>query len=166
MTMRTLTVLVSSILGISVCAGLIASGRTEGNRQEKVREIVVETIQDLNLTDEQESKIKDIRSEFRPRVEAATKALADIVKDEMGKVRELLTPEQKEKLQALREERKEQRAEHLSEALAHCREMELTDAEFAKIEEIRKETRPKIEKAIEAFRGIRPKNRRRPGRKV
>jgi Spy/CpxP family protein refolding chaperone len=160
--MRTLSVLLSSMLGIWVCAGPVATGNTpekgqEGKARQEGKEgvkvLLVERIQDLNLTDEQEKRINDTQDEFRPKVEEAAKHVANIVKEEMEKVHAVLTPEQREKLQALKEERKERRAEFLSEALCHFKEMDLTDHEMHKIEEIRRETRPKIEKALEALNG-------------
>jgi Spy/CpxP family protein refolding chaperone len=158
MAMRTLSVLFSSMLGIWVCAGPVATGNTQEKntqgKRERVRERMMLVIQDLNLTDEQESKIKDIQNEFRPKVEEASKNLRNLVKEEMDKVHTILTPEQREKLQALKEERRERRAERLSERLAHFEDLDLTDAEVTKIEEICKETRPKIEKALEALDGI------------
>jgi Spy/CpxP family protein refolding chaperone len=80
--------------------------------------------------------------------------MATLVKEEVEKVHAVLTEEQKEKLKALREEGRERRAHGLSERLAHLHELELTDAEMAKIAEIRKEYRPKITKALEGLRGI------------
>jgi len=116
--------------------------------------LVVEKIQDLQLTDEQETQIADVRKEFRPRVQEAVKDLATVVKEEMEKVHGVLTAEQKEKVKELKKERKETRAERLSERLAHLHELDLTGAEREKIAEIRKEYRPKIVKAMEAMKGL------------
>jgi Spy/CpxP family protein refolding chaperone len=113
-----------------------------------------ERIQDLKLTDEQEAKIADIRKECRPKLQEAAKELAGIVREEVTKVRAVLTPEQQKKLQALREERRERRAESLAERVAHLEELDLTDAEVAQIAEIRKECRPRIVKAMEGLKGI------------
>src|SRR5215472_15455590 len=49
-----------------------------------------ERIQDLNLTDEQETKIADIRKEFRPKVQEAAKDLAAVAKEEVDKARGVL----------------------------------------------------------------------------
>jgi Spy/CpxP family protein refolding chaperone len=78
-----------------------------------------ETFHDLNLTDEQEAKIADIRKECRPKVQEAAKELSGLVKEEMEKVRAVLTPEQREKLQAMRDLRKEHRAAGLAQTVAH-----------------------------------------------
>jgi Spy/CpxP family protein refolding chaperone len=117
-------------------------------------EVLVVKIQDLKLTDAQEARIAEIRKEFRPKVETAAKELGALVKDEVAKARAILTPEQKTKLQAMKEERKEQRADSLAERIAHLRELDLTEAEKAKIAEIRKEYRPRTEKALQGLKGI------------
>jgi Spy/CpxP family protein refolding chaperone len=122
--------------------------------QEEVRVVVVERFQELDLTDEQEAKIATIQEEHRPKVKAAAQALSTVVKEEVDKVSALLTPEQKEKLAQFKEERKEVRAEGLSERIARVHELDLSDAELAQIEAIRKETRPQIMKAMEGLKGI------------
>ena len=76
--------------------------------------VMVVQIQDLDLTDEQEAKIADIRKEFRPKVQAARKELGALVKEEVEKISAVLTPEQKQKIEALREEREERREECLA----------------------------------------------------
>jgi Spy/CpxP family protein refolding chaperone len=116
--------------------------------------VLVERIQDLKLSDEQESKIADIQKECGPKVQEAAKELGTIVREEVTKIQAILTPEQKEKLKAHREERKEFRAERLAEHVAHLQELDLTDAEVAKIAEIRATYHPKIVKAMENLRGI------------
>jgi Spy/CpxP family protein refolding chaperone len=150
--MKTLVAVVALVVGMSVFAALPAAA--EEKKAENPAAGVGEWIQDLNLTDEQEAKIADIRKEYRPKVQEAGKELATVVKDEMEKVRDVLTPEQKTKLAAFKEERQENREEHLSERIAHLRELDLTDDEMAKIAEIRKEFRPKVEKALEGLKGI------------
>jgi Spy/CpxP family protein refolding chaperone len=123
-------------------------------KADKAGGALAERIQDLNLTDEQEAKIAEIRKEYRPKVQEAAKDLAAVVKEEVEKVRGLLTPEQKAKLDADREERQERRSEGLAQRTAHLGELELTDAERAKIGDIRKEYRPKIEKAMKELQGL------------
>jgi len=115
---------------------------------------LVERLQDLNLTDEQEAKIADIRKEFRPKIQTAGKELAAVVKEEVEKVRGVLTPDQRTKLETLKEDRKEGRAERLSERLAHLQALDLTDAEMAQLAEIRKEFRPGFVKALGSLKGI------------
>jgi hypothetical protein len=116
--------------------------------------VVIEAIQDMQLTDDQETKIADIRKEYKPKVQAAAKMLHELVKDEVEKVRGVLTAEQKTTLAALKEENKEHRAKSLAEMMAHFKELDLTDAEMTKIKEIRKEFQPKIAQALEGLKGI------------
>jgi Spy/CpxP family protein refolding chaperone len=142
---------VALVVGMAVYAALPAAAQ---GADEKGAVGLAERIQDLNLTDEQEAKIADIRKEYKPKVQEAAKDLAAIVKEEVEKVRGVLTPEQRTKLAATKEERKEFRAERLAERIAHVEELDLTDAEVAKITEIRKEFRPKIEKAMKGLDGL------------
>jgi Spy/CpxP family protein refolding chaperone len=65
----------------------------------------------------------------------------------------VLTPEQKEKAAALKEDRKELRAEGVGERLARLEELDLSDAQIAQIQEVRKECRPEVAKAVEGLRG-------------
>src|SRR6516225_10177655 len=148
--MRTLMSVVALAVGVSVYAVLPAAAEDKAKAGGKL----AERIQDLNLTDEQEAKIADIRKEYRPRVQEAAKELGAVVKDEVDKARAVLTPEQRTKLAAEKEERKEFRAERLAERIAHVEELDLTDDEVAKFAEIRKEYRPKIEKAMEGLNGL------------
>ena len=120
---------------------------------QEVRVFLVERFQDLNLTDEQEAKIASIQEQDRPKIQAAAQQLSASVKEEGDKVMALLTPAQKQKLAALREERKELRAEDLSERIARLQDLDLSDTEIAQIEAIRRECRPLIAKALEGLRG-------------
>jgi Spy/CpxP family protein refolding chaperone len=120
---------------------------------QEVRAALVERIQELNLTDEQEAKIAEIQKAGRPKVEAAAKELATVAKEEADKAMAVLTPEQKAKAAALKEERKELRAEGVGERLARLEELDLSDAQIAQIQEIRKECRPEVAKALEGLKG-------------
>jgi len=151
--MRTLSAVLTLLAVMSVGPRLYADDEAKGDRN-GVGEGLAERIQDLDLTAEQEAKIADIRKECRPKIQDAGKELVTIVKEEVDKVQDVLTPEQKEKLQALKEERKERRSEGLAERIAHLRDLDLTDAEIAQMEDIRKEYRPKMVKAMEGLRGI------------
>ena len=148
--MKTLSAVLVLLVGVLVCPSLAA----DKEEKTKVGEAVAERIQDLNLTDQQEAKIADIRKEFRPKVQEAAKALAGVVKDEEDKIQAVLTPEQRDKVKAMKEERAEHREECVVHAITNLKELDLTDAEMAKIGEIRKEFRPKIAKAMEGLRGI------------
>jgi Spy/CpxP family protein refolding chaperone len=143
--MRTLIAVLTVAVGLWLPAKLAAQDAAGG---------LAERIQDLKLTDDQEARVADIRQECRPRVQEAAKELATLVREEVTKVRAVLTEEQKRKLQTLREERKEHRAEGLAQRIAHLQELDLTDAEVAKIEEIRQEYRPRIVKVMENLKGI------------
>jgi Spy/CpxP family protein refolding chaperone len=140
-----LTVAVFVLLPVKLCA------QEEAGR-------LAERMQDLSLTDDQETKIAAIRKECGPEVQKAIKELASVVKEEVDKVHAVLTPDQKEKLSTLKEERKdtrkEARAHRLTERVAHMKELDLTEAERTKIEEINKEYSPRIVKAMEGLNGI------------
>jgi hypothetical protein len=74
-------------------------------------------IRAIKRTDDPETTIADIRMDYRPKVREAGKELAAAVKDEVEKVRFVLTPEQKTNLEA-KGERQERRAEGLAAAAA------------------------------------------------
>jgi len=143
--------MLSTVLAV---AALLMVGVKLAAYQEKTEVVMVETIQDLNLTDEQEAKIADIMKDFKAKNADALKELTSAVKDEMEKVNAVLTPEQRDKLATLKEERKEAREECLAHRIAHLKELDLTEDELNKIEDIRKEFRPKIVKAMKGLEGL------------
>jgi len=149
--MRNLIVAVMLLVAALVCPRLWADDQAKTGTP---GEGLAERLQDLNLTPEQEAKIADIQKECQPKVQDAVKDLAAIAKEEADKVGQVLTPEQKEKLQTMKEERKERRTEGLAAGIAHLKDLDLTEDEMAKIQDIRKEFRPKIEKAMEGLKGI------------
>src|SRR5262249_60595717 len=106
--MRNLVAAVTLVVTAMVCPGLggVAEGGGKG-----VGGGIVERIQDLNLTDEQEAKIAEIRKDCQTKIREAGKDLAAVVKQEKEKIQAVLTAEQKEKIQAFKVERKEQKAE-------------------------------------------------------
>ena len=135
--MRTLSGAVTLVALVSVgAAGQVA--------------VVVERVQDMDLTDAQETKIAEIRKQHQPKIQAAAKELGTLLKEEDEKIRDVLTAEQQKQVQAMKEERKDQREECVAHAFADLKEVDLTDAEMAKVGEIRKEYRPKIETALKA----------------
>jgi Spy/CpxP family protein refolding chaperone len=150
--MRSLLAVAALAVGMLVFATLPAPADEKADQ--KATGELGERIQDLNLTDQQEAKIADIRKEFRPRVQEAAKELSGLLKEEVEKARAVLTPEQKTKLEAAREERKEQRAEGLAQRITHLEEMDLTEGEMTKIADIRMEFRPKIEQAMKQLHGL------------
>ena len=152
--MRNLSVLVTLMMAMLVCQKFAPAQEPKGVGGEGVRERLAARMADLHLSDEQDTKIAEIRKECRPKVKAAAEDLAAVVKEEVEKVRALLTPEQKEKLETLKEERKEHRIEGVAARIAHLSDLDLTDAETAQISEIREEYRPKIEKVMKELTGL------------
>ena len=150
--MRRLVVISLGLL--LACSWLYAASKAQAQERQGAREmVIVERIQDLGLTDEQEAKIADIRKEWRPKVEAAAKLLGGILREEEEKVRDVLSVQQLDQLHELREMRAERRPQRLAERLAHVESLNLTEAEAAKIEAIRAEFRPKITQALEGLKG-------------
>ena len=141
--------ILSAVLSLMVAMALCTTAHAQGER-----EALVVTIQDIDLTDAQETKIAEIRKEFRPRVEKAVKEFTTLVRDELEKMQATLTPEQKEKLRAIKDERRERRFESLCERIAHLKDLDLTEAEMAKIQDIRKECRPKVVNALKGLEGL------------
>ncbi len=152
--MRTLSITFTLAVVVGLLPKTAAADQQASENKEGGAEQMVVGLVDLSLTEDQETKLADMRKELRPKIQESAKELAGLVKDEVDKVREVLTPEQREKVKALREERRENRAEHLAERIAHLRELELSDAERAQFEEIREEYRPKLEKLMKELAGV------------
>jgi Spy/CpxP family protein refolding chaperone len=152
--MRSLGVVLTLLLAISVSPRLIRADEPKGEAGETVHKYLAARMPDLHLTDEQHAKIAEIRKEFRPKVQEAGAELAAVVKEEVEKVRALLTSEQKEKLEVSKDERKAHRFEGLAERIAHLRDLDLTDAEITRIADIREEYRPRIEKVMNELSGL------------
>ncbi len=150
--MKTLWAILMLAAALAVGPRLYADDKGPGERKAEGGKLA-EQIQDLNLTDDQEAKIADIRKEYRPKVEEAAKDLAALVKAEVEKARGVLTDDQKTKLAAMKDEREDLREERLAERIAHLEQLDLTDAETAKIAAIRKEYQPQIVKALEGLKG-------------
>jgi Spy/CpxP family protein refolding chaperone len=150
--MRSLNLALVAALAVAVCDGSWAAD-DKAQRQGSGAGLE-ERIQDLNLTDEQEARIADIRKEYEPKVQDAAKELTNLVKEEVEKIGGVLTPAQKATLQTLKEERAERRAECLAQRFARLEQVDLTDGEFAKIADIRKEYRPKIAAALKELEGL------------
>jgi Spy/CpxP family protein refolding chaperone len=149
--MKTLMAVVALAVGLGACAALPAAGEKADPQASGGR---AARIQDLHLTDEQETKIADIRKEYQPKVQEAAKDLAAVVKEEVDKVQAVLTAEQRTKVQQAKEELRGMRAESLAEQVAHLGELDLTDGEITQIADIRKEFRPKIEQTLNEFEGL------------
>jgi Spy/CpxP family protein refolding chaperone len=104
--MRTLMAVVVLAVGVLVYAALPAAAE-QGSAESAGGGLAA--LQDLDLTDAQEAKIADIRKEYLPKVQEAARALAAVVKEEVDKVRGVLTPEQRTKLEAAKDELQELR---------------------------------------------------------
>src|SRR5262249_46948183 len=128
--MKALMAVVALVVGLAVYAALPAAAEQQGGGEPG---ILAERLQDLRLTDAQEAKSADIRRDYRPKVVEAGKGLVGLLKEEVEKVRGVLTAEQKTKLADLKEERKEHREDCLAHAIARLQELDLTDAEMTKI---------------------------------
>lgn len=150
--MRILLATVGLVVGLAVYSAVPAAAKEKPDQENGNG--LIERIQDLNLTSEQEDKIAEVHKEYKAKVQEAAKDLAAIVKEEVEKIRAVLTDEQKTKLAELKEERREHRPERLAVRIAHLEELDLTDSEMAKIAEIHKEYRPKIVKAEESLRTV------------
>jgi Spy/CpxP family protein refolding chaperone len=149
--MKALLAVMALVVGLAGYAALPAAA--EEKPGEKAARLA-ERLQDLNVTDDQEAKITDIRKEYRTKVVEAAKELVSFGKEEEEKVRAVLTAQQKAKLADLKDDRKENREECLAHAMAHLRELDLTEAEMTKIGQIREEYRPRIKKALEGLQGL------------
>jgi Spy/CpxP family protein refolding chaperone len=152
--MKALSAVLTLVLTVSVCAGLPATRAAQPERRGRFQEALAERIQDLNLTDEQETKIADIRKDGHPKIQEAAKELAAVVKDEVDKAMAVLNGRQKQRLAGLREERKQHRAESLAERIANLESLDLTDHEMTQIDDIRKEYRPKVGAALRKLTGL------------
>ena len=73
--MRTVMAVVALAVGMWVYAALPAAAEEAADQKDVGA--LAERIQDLNLTDEQETKIADIRKGYKPKVQEAGKELAD-----------------------------------------------------------------------------------------
>src|SRR5262245_44914879 len=117
--MRILIALLTFFAVTLISPKVFSADEPRSERGSRVRERMSETMADLHLTDDQEAKIAEIRKESRPKIQEAAKELSAIEKEEMDKVRAALTPEQREKLKELKDERKERRADCLAARIAH-----------------------------------------------
>jgi Spy/CpxP family protein refolding chaperone len=107
--------------------------REEGLKAGKRRRQILAS---LNLTDEQKEK-----------VEAVGKEVRTLVRQELEKIRDVLTEGQKEKLQELTEERPERVRDRMAHRIANFKDLNLTDEQKSQIAEIRKEYRPRVQEA-------------------
>jgi Spy/CpxP family protein refolding chaperone len=95
-----------------------------------------EVVASLNLTDEQKEKVA-----------AVCKDVATLVREELEKMRDVLSAEQQEKLAVLKDERHDRVRDRMACAIANARELRLTDDQKNQIAAIRTEYRPKVQEA-------------------
>jgi Spy/CpxP family protein refolding chaperone len=116
--------------------------------------MLVVSVQDIELTDEQEAKIAAIRKEYASKIKDDAKELKTLADEQLEKIRNVFTPEQRAKIQSIIAERREFKEESLAHAIANLKELDLTEAELAKIREIRREYRPKMDEAIRQLENL------------
>jgi Spy/CpxP family protein refolding chaperone len=116
--------------------------------------IRVITIKDIELTDEQEARIAAIRKEYGTKIKDEAEELKKLATEELDKIRNTFTPEQRTKLREIIAERKEFKVESLAHTLANLEALDLTEGELQKIAVIRKEYRPKMEEALKQLDGL------------
>ena len=118
--------------------------------QAKVREDALkagksrrEVIASLQLTDDQKAKVESVGKEVRT-----------LVQEELAKMRDVLNPEQQEKIKAMKEDRREHVRDRLALRIANLKELALTDQQVSQIKAIRAEYRPRVQEAGNRLRAI------------
>jgi Spy/CpxP family protein refolding chaperone len=133
--------------------GVVTTKDVRDETQTRPKMLVV-TVQDIELTDEQEAKIAAIRKEYASKIKDDAKELKALANEQLEKIRNVFTPEQRAKIQSIIAERREFKEESLAHAIANLKELDLTEAELAKIREIRREYRPKMDEAIRQLENV------------
>jgi Spy/CpxP family protein refolding chaperone len=114
--------------------------REEGLKAGKSRR---EVLASLNLNDQQETQ-----------VEAVSEQVRALVRDELTKMRDVLNPEQREKLAAMKEDRREQVRARTLFAAESLKDLNLTDEQKSQLKAIQMEYGPRIEEAGNQLRAI------------
>jgi Spy/CpxP family protein refolding chaperone len=86
-------------------------------------------------------------------VQAVGKEVAPLVREEIEQIRDVLSAEQKEKLQDLKEERPERVRDRLAHRIANLNDLNLSEDQKTRIADIRKDYRPKVHEAGNKLRG-------------
>jgi Spy/CpxP family protein refolding chaperone len=107
--------------------------REEGVKAGKKRKEILES---LKLTEDQKEKVA-----------AVAKELGGLLREEAEQVRDVVTASQKEQLRELKDERREQVRDRRAHRITNLKDLNLTDEQKAKLADIRKEYRPKIQEA-------------------
>jgi Spy/CpxP family protein refolding chaperone len=87
-------------------------------------------------------------------VEAVGKEVRTLVREELEKMRDVLSDAQKEKLQEFKDEHKDQVRDRMAHRIANLKELNLTEDQKTQIMEIRKEYRPKVQEAGNKLRAM------------
>src|SRR5262245_17929126 len=116
--------------------------------------MLVVSVQDIELTEEQEARIAAIRKEYGDKIKEDAKELKTLAAQQLDRIRNVFTPEQRAKIQDIIAQKKEFKEECLAHAIANLKELDLTEAELAKIREIRNAYRPKMDEAIKQLDGL------------
>jgi Spy/CpxP family protein refolding chaperone len=95
-----------------------------------------EVLDALRLSDEQKEKVHSF-----------CKRMGTLCREEMEKVRDVLSGQQRQQLQEVKEEAKEHVRDRMSHRIATLQELNLTQEQKAQITAIRKEYRPKVQEA-------------------
>jgi Spy/CpxP family protein refolding chaperone len=101
----------------------------------------VDIMRSLNLSDAQKEKIA-----------TACKEACTAVREELEKVNDALTPEQQAQLTEFKDERADRVRDRWAHRVANMKELNLTDEQKTKIENIRKEFRPRVHEAVNRLR--------------
>jgi Spy/CpxP family protein refolding chaperone len=164
--MRTTHAVLSLVWMISfvapVCAAQVATEEpavvTATEAQEESangrEELLVVTIQDIELTAEQETQIAAIRKEYGTKIKDQAEQLKTLATTQLDRIRNVFTPEQRTKIQDIIAQRKEFKEESLAHTIANLKALDLTEAELNKIAQIRKEYRPKMDEALKQLDGL------------
>jgi Spy/CpxP family protein refolding chaperone len=97
----------------------------------------------LNLTSAQKGKIEDV-----------TEEVTRLVRQEIHRMRDMLTEGQKEKLQEFKEERREQARDRTVLRIAGLKSLNLSDAQINQIAHVRQEYRTRVHEAGNVLRAI------------
>jgi Spy/CpxP family protein refolding chaperone len=90
----------------------------------------------LKLSDEQKEKVHNV-----------CKKVSTLCHEEMAKIRDVFSSEQKEKLQDVKEETREHVRDRMAHRVANLKELNLTEEQKTQLANIRKEFRPKVHEA-------------------
>src|SRR5260370_12530481 len=80
-------------------------------------------------------------------METVCKEVGTLVREELEKIRDVLSAEQQAKLIDLKQERKDRVRDRMAVRIANFKELNLTDDQKEKIVAIRREYRPKVHEA-------------------